>query len=336
MPNYCFLGNERYINAVEGRLKEAGYKRIKDAAKAEWVVTFFTSMTMLEEAYFGDDGLVGTMRAGSIAIDLSACTPNLATEICSVATISNIVMVSAPLCVKNKLAEDVFARVNTYCYAGSEDDGVERALPMLDLLFGDVRPVADAGAAQLARTARTIQNTSEMVSAIEALSLFQACSKSVSSNVDVMALVPNATSPEAFFVLEAVREKRFYGDYTVEMLLSEISAAMMTADDFEMILPQTEAAFHLYELLAIIGGADMSPAALALVYEGDTSNSADGEDGKSEKKDDYGLDWSRVEQLYGSEHEHDHDHEHLDPLGFADGEDYLGDDLSEEYGFSVN
>lgn len=335
MPNFCYIGNEHYIKAVEARLKDAGYERIEDASKAEWVITFFTSMTALEEAYFGDNGLVETMKEGSIAIDISACTPNLATEICSVATVSNLIMVCAPLCVKNKLAEDVFARVNTYCFAGSEDNGVEHALPMLDLLYGDVRPVADAGAAQLARNANTIQNTSEMVSAIEALSLFEACSRSVSSNVDVMSLVPNATSPEAFFILEAVREKRFYGDYTVEMLLSEISAAMMTADDFEMILPQTEAAFHLYELLAIIGGADMSPAALALVYKGEDAE-ASGEDGESgKKKNEYGLDWSRVEQLYGSD-EHDHDHDHLEPLGYSGDDDYLGDDFAEEYGFSFN
>lgn len=336
MPTYCYLGNEHFINAIEGRLKDAGYERIEDASSAEWVITFFTSMTALEEAYFGDSGLVETMKAESIAIDLSACTPNLATEICSVATVSNIAMVCAPLCVKNKLAEDVFARVNTYCYAGSEDDGVERALPMLDLLYGDVRPVADAGAAQLARNARTIQNTSEMVSAIEALSLFQACTKSVSSNVDAMELVPNATSPEAFFILEAVREKRFYGDYTVEMLLSEISAAMMTADDFEMILPQTEAAFHLYELLAIIGGADMTPAALALVYQGENTELSDDEDGTAKKANEYGLDWSRVEQLYGSEHDHDHDHDHLEPLSYGGDDDYLGEEFNEEYGFSFN
>lgn len=335
MAAYCFLGNERYIKAIEGRLAKAGHERVDNVDGAEWVLTFFTSMTALEDAYFGDDGLVGEMNAGTIAIDLSACTPNLASEICSVATVSDLCMVSAPLCVKNKLSEDAFARVNCYCYAGSEDDGVERAMSMLDLLFGDVRPVADAGAAQLARTARTIQNTSEMVSAIEALSLFAACSKSLSSNVDVMELIPHATSPEAYFILEAVKGKRFYGEYTVEMLLSEISAAMMTADDFEMILPQTEAAFHLYELLAIIGGADMSPAALALVYEGDNSAAFEDDaevDGKSGKDaNPYGLDWSRVEQLYGS----DHDHEHIDPLSASD-EDYFNDDFAEDYGFSVN
>ena len=330
MASYCYFGNQRYIDAVKGRLEEAGYDRVESIENAEWVITFYTSLTELENAYFGDDGFVDASNSGKIFIDMSASTPNLSTEICSVATITEITMVAAPLCVKNKLAEDAFARVNCYCYAGSEDDGVEQAMPMLDVLYGDVRPVADAGAAQLVRTARTIQNTSEMVSAIEALSLFDACNRSVGSNVDVMSLIPHATSPEAYFILEAVKEKRFNGEYTVEMLMSEISAAMMTADDFEMVLPQTEAAFHLYELLAIIGGADMSPAALVLVYEGDTSSSLDGEDNANP----YGLDWGRVEKLYGlSEHEHAHDH--LDPLSF-DADSYPDDDFSEEFGFSVN
>ncbi len=362
MSTYCYLGNERYINATQKRLEDAGYERVEDAAKANFVITFYTSLTALEEAYFGDNGLIEVMSKGSVAIDISAGTPNLSSEICSVATVSDLVMVCAPLGVKNKLAQDAFARVNTYCYAGSEDDGVQRAMPVLDILFGDIRPVADAGAAQLSRTARTIQNTSEMVSAIESLSLFAACSKSVASDVDVVSLAPNATSPEAYFILEAVKEKRFYGEYTVEMLLAEISATMMTADDFETILPQIEAAFHLYELLAIIGGADMSPAALALVYEGEPAQGEGvcGEDAQSEGANghesggiesgasregastcDYGLDWSRVEQVYGTS---DHDHDHASGHGEYNDQDYFGedfdddfpDDFAEDYGFSVN
>lgn len=336
MPSYCYLGNQHYINCVEKRLHDVGYKRVDAVENADCVITYFTSITALEDAYFGDDGLVEAMQAGTIAVDLSASTPNLSTEICSVATISDITMVCSPLCVKNKLAKDSFARVNTYTYAGSEDDGVEKASEILNLLFGDVRPVADAGAAQLARTARTIQNTSEMVSAIEALALFDSCSKSITSNVDVKALEPHATSPEAYFILEAVKERRFNGDYTVEMLLSEISAAMMTADDFEMILPQTEAAFHLYELLAIIGGSDMSPAALILVFEGDTSGALDEDaavkkDKNGKTAEDYGLDWSRVEKLYGPS---ELDHDHHDHLGYDD--EFLDDNYSEDFGFSVN
>lgn len=343
MPSYAFRGNEAFASAMEGRLSDAGYVRVEGLDEADFVVTFCTSMTALEELYFGDDALVQTAAEGTVVVDASACTPNLAAEIAAVAAVSNLSMVSAPMVVKNKVAEDAFAHSNLMCFAGSEDGGVDGALPLLEVLFGDVQVVADAGAAQLARAASTIQNTAEMVSAIEALSLFKACSDSVSSGINVKALVPDATSPEASFIIKAVRDERFKGDYTVEMLMSELSAAIMTGDDYETILPQTEAAFHLFELLAMIGGSDMSPAALSLVYEGEPAR-ADGDDEGGEdgeggsRVDSHGLDWGRVEQLYG----HDGADDAVEEYGSdafdmdGDGDPYDDDDFVSGFGYSIN
>ena len=99
--------------------------------------------------------------------------------------------------------------------------------------------------------------------------------------------------------------------------MAELSAAIMAADDAELILPQAEAALHLLELLAVVGGSDKSPAALSLVY------------GEEEECARYGLDWTRAEEVYGGGHAdeddfelgHDHDHD------FDDYDDY------DEYGY---
>ena len=102
-------------------------------------------------------------------------------------------------------------------------------------------------------------------------------------------------TPEAEQVLAAVNEGRFNGTYTVEMLMAELSAALMAADDVDLILPQAEACLHLLELLAVIGGADKAPSALALVY---------GEEAACAEN---GLDWTRAEQAFSSEEEDDYD-----------------------------
>ena len=100
---------------------------------------------------------------------------------------------------------------------------------------------------------------------------------------------------------------RFDGTYTVEMFMAELSAALTAADDVDLILPQAEACLHLLELLAVIGGSDKAPAALALVY------------GEEKTCAEQGLDWTRAEQAYGDVAEgfddldddgHDHGHDH--------------------------
>ena len=336
MPNLAYRGNDAFIDAVKGRLADAGYPLVEDVQDADVVVTFCTSMTALEDLYFGDDALVQNVGAGAMLVDISACTPNLAAEIAAVAAVSEVTMVAAPMIVANKVADEAFVQSNIGCFAGSEGNGVDAALPFLEVLFGSVKIVSDAGAAQLARAASTIQNTAEMVSAIESLSLFKACSASASNGIEVSKLVPDATSDEASYILKAIADERFGGQYTVEMLMSELSAAIMTGDDYETILPQTEAAFHLFELLAMIGGADMSPAALALVYEGEPAN-----EDESSRVDSHGLDWSRVEQLYG----HDVADEVVEEFGTdafpmddasGDGDPYDDDDFASGFGYSIN
>lgn len=339
MPSYAYRGNEALISSIEGRLSDAGYVRQGEVEGADYVITFCTSMTALEDLYFDEGALVETLDPGTYVIDLSACTPNLATEIASVCTVSGLYMISAPLIVKNKVAKEALVQSNLECFAGSEANEVDKVLPLLEVIFGDVNVVADVGSAQLARAASTIQNTAEMVSAIETLSLFKACSASASSGVNVSALVPEATSPEASYILNAVRDEQFSSNYTVEMLMSELSAAIMTGDDYETILPQTEAAFHLYELLAMIGGSDMSPAALALVYEGEPAGLGD-DDGGS-RVDSHGLDWSRVEHMYGNGvaddvmDEFGTDDFSLDDAS-GDGDPYDDDDFASGFGYYVN
>lgn len=78
--------------------------------------------------------------------------------------------------------------------------------------------------------------------------------------------------------------------------MGELTAALTTADDADLILPQAEAVQRLLELLAIIGGSDKAPSALSLVYREEDACAKEG------------LDWTRAEQTYG-DHGHDHDHD---------------------------
>ena len=121
---------------------------------------------------------------------------------------------------------------------------------------------------------------------MEADALYRAVRRS-SASLDQATERVGAATPVAEQVLAAVNTGRFDGTYTVEMFMAELSAALTAADDVDLILPQAEACLHLLELLAVIGGSDKAPAALALVY------------GEEKTCAEQGLDWTRAEQAYG-------------------------------------
>lgn len=316
--SYAYVGAPTFIAAVEGRLAEAGFVRAADSASADIVLTYCTSASALEDLYFGDDGLVTSVAPGSVLVDLSATTPNFAREINAVATVNDLVMVEAPVTVRSLVAEDAFACDNLLGPVASEAEIPPAVRALLEALFGEVVEVGAPGRAQLMRNTHTLPLAAALVSAIEATALDDAAARSVGAlDADQVPLFsPVSADP----VVRAVRQKRFAGDYTAEMLLAELSAALMAADDAEVILPGVEATMHLLELLAVIGGADMAPAALALVYRDEAAGA------------EAGLDWTRAEQAYGGGHDHDHegdeDWDAFDDADWSDPADYDGFDYS--------
>ena len=330
MKAYAFYGSPAIEAVVAPRLAEIGLKRVDDAAAADVALTYCTTTAELEEAYFGTRGFVSDMAAGSLLIDLSAVAPSFARELNAVALVNDLAMVEAPLVVSAISAPDAFAKENLSCFAAGEENAVARASGVLAALFGQVHEAGGPGTAQLARAAFTLQMSAQVIAAIEADALYRSFRRSV-TGAGLGATRPGAASPWANDVMEAVAAGRFDGPYTVEMLMAELSAALMAADDVELILPQAESAIHLLELLAVIGGAQKAPAALSLVYGDEASCAA------------AGLDWTRAEQAYGGGHEgcgcgHDHghghdcDHDHECSCGHHHG-DEDGYDGYDDYGY---
>ncbi len=311
---FAYRGDERLIEAVAGRVEQGGFARTEDVANADAVITYCLVQSELEELYFGDEGLVQVASPGSLLVDLSASTPTFARELNAVATVSNLAMVEAPLVVSDMAARHAFERENLTCFVSGEDKDVTRAEALLACIFNEVRRAGAPGAAQLARAAHTLQMSAQVVSLMEARALW-AASTSVETGVQGKVEVSlHAASEQAESVLRAIEEERFDGDYSAEMLMAELSAALMAADDVDLILPQSEAIMHLLELLAVVGGSEKAPSSLALVY---------GEETECAK---HGLDWGRANEVYGEQCDA-HAHEE----SFASADDRYEDDDADDY-----
>ncbi len=294
---------------VEERLSALGYERVGEVSQAQVVITYCTSQTALEDAYFDEEGIVQAATPGTLIVDLSAATPSFARELNAISVVSDLLPVEAPLVVADVTLEDAFAdRENLMCLVAGEEKDIEAAQPILEALVGSVQVLGASGTAQLARASCTLQTSAQIMAAIEADALYRSV-RSSSTSFGLFSERAGATSPESELMLQAVNEARFAGTYTVEMLMAELSAALMAADDVDLILPQAEACLHLLELLAVIGGADKAPAALALVY---------GEEAACAEN---GLDWTRAEQAYAKDDDE-----------YDDEYDDCGDDCGHDHG----
>lgn len=318
MATYAFMGHENVGEAVAAGLEAAGYDRAAQLADADVVVTYFLTLTELEDAYFDDDGLIQVARPGALLVDASPSTPSMARELEAVATVSDLAFAEAPIAVFDMTAPDAFLDYsNVMCWLAGEQGAVEAARQVVSTFASSVREEGGAGAAQVARAAHTLQAVAQTIAAIEAAALVEAVRHApagTGANVSGTARPLGDVSEAA---LSAVAQERFSGAFSVEMLMAELAAALETADDADLILPQAEAAQHLLELLAVIGGSDLALAALSLVY------------GEEAKCAEHGLDWTRAAEAFGD--------------GSDDGDEDLDDDDDYDdyegyrpFGYSVN
>lgn len=308
---FVFHGNATIGGAVERFAANAGWQRVESLSDADIVVTYCTSQQALEDAYFDEGGFVQAARPGTLLIDLSPSTPGFARELSAMALVSDLRPVEAPIAVLDPTWEDSFSHPdNLLCFVAGEEEDVETAKPLLQAIVGEVRDEGPLGSAQLARAARTVQQVGVLVATAESEALCHAVRRAAWAN-GLAQDAPHPISDDARSYLKAIAEARFEGTYTLEMMMGELAAALTTADDADLILPQTEACMHLLELLAVIGGSDKAPIALSLVY------------GEEEACAEQGLDWTRAEHFYGEREGASHDHDRdVDHDGDGDYDEY--------------
>ena len=303
---FSYAGVEIVGEFVAEKLSERGWEKVDDYVDADVVFTYFLNSGALEDAYFDENGIVKRALEGTMLFDMSPSTPSLARELGAVCTVNGLRFVEAPIVVHDSTRAKAFAVDNVECFiAADEEDLVEEAEGVLEALTAIATRSGGYGTAQLAKSACTSQIVAQVMSAVESAAIFGAITES--------SIAPGCT-PLAALVLAAIEGNRFEGDFTVEMMLADVVSALTAADDAEMVLPHLEAAMHMLEMLAVIGGADKAPAALSLLYCDEKTCT------------DQGLDWSRAEKLYsdgGTQHAHEHAH---DPngidLGWGSGEEF--------------
>ena len=312
MPqSFVFVGATAIGQCVADNLIKAGFVAAGELSAADIVVTYCKSQEDLENVYFDGAGIIASARKGALLIDLSPTTPAAAKEMAGMAQVSDLRPVEAPLYVRDPTVPDAFKDPdNLALFAAGEFDDVQAAEPALDAIAGRVERTGEAGSAQLAKCALTIQQAIGLVGVIESDALVRAVAGEVDAHAALERALALGTVPAwAHSLYHAIEGGAFASTYTVEIIMNEVSCALSAAEDADLIVPQIEAVSYLLNLLATLGGVDMSAAAVSLAYR----------DEDTAKK--HGLDWNRAQEAYEALGGHDHDHDDDDEYDFDDDDD---------------
>jgi 2-hydroxy-3-oxopropionate reductase len=150
---------------------EAGARRASTpgevAAASDSLITMLPDTPDVESVLFGDDGAAGSLRPGSLAIDMSTISPLATREFAARITANGVGYLDAPVSGGEKGAVDGTLSI----MIGGTAEDVERARPLFEAMGKTIVHVGDSGAGQVAKACNQLVVASTIEGVAEALTL---------------------------------------------------------------------------------------------------------------------------------------------------------------------
>lgn len=234
----------------------------KIAAAANIIITMIGAPKDVEDVYLGEDGILTHAQAGSVAIDMTTSSPQLAARIYQVAQGTGISTLDAPVS-----GGDIGARQGTLSImVGGDQETFEKVLPLLEIMGKNIVFQGAPGSGQHCKMANQIAVASTMMGVCEALRYAEKAglsSATVLESIEAGAAGSWALSNLAPRMIEGDFEPGFY----VKHFIKDMNIALDSCADIGLDAPSLQLAKKLYDELAADGGGDFGTHALYKQYK---------------------------------------------------------------------
>lgn len=235
------------------------------AQATEVMITIVGYPHDVEALYLGEDGLVSNARPGTVLIDMTTSSPELAERIAVAAQERGLTALDAPVS-----GGDVGARAgHLTIMAGGDAKAFETVLPLLQLMGQNIRRQGGPGAGQHTKMCNQIAIAAGMVGVCEAMAYAR---KSGLDPESVLASITGGAA--ASWSLSNLAPRMLRGDeapgFYVKHFIKDIQIALESAATLGLDLPGLALAKRLYDSLSRQGGESLGTQALFRLYQDDS------------------------------------------------------------------
>jgi 3-hydroxyisobutyrate dehydrogenase-like beta-hydroxyacid dehydrogenase len=216
----------------------------------------------VEDALFGEGGLVHGLHAGSVVVDCSTISPIASRSFAGRLAELGIAFVDAPVS-----GGPARAQAGTLTImAGGQAEVYERVEPMLAAM-GTPHRVGGVGMGETVKLVNQVVIANVMVANAEALTFAQRSGADLGA---VREILKSATGSN--YVLEQWLPKTWFagtfeGGFALDLLRKDLSAALDAARAIQHSMPATALAYQLYTARSEEGDGALDYSAIAKSYE---------------------------------------------------------------------
>lgn len=230
--------------------------------KSDVVITMLPDSPDVEHVLFGTEGVVSTLRPGSLVIDCSTISPTAAIELAARLAEKGIAFVDAP--VSGGEAGAIAGALAVMM--GGEEEAVRRALDVLDAVAATLVHVGPVGAGQLVKAANQMLVAGNIALVGEAVTLLQRSDVNVDAALTVLGGGLAASK-----VLETKAPKMLTRDFEpgfrVDLHHKDLKIALAAAEQAQIAVPLTGVITQLVQALRSAGDGGLDHSALIKALE---------------------------------------------------------------------
>lgn len=257
-----FNRSREKAEALEHEGAEAADSLAEVARKSSVVITMLPGPPEVEAVVAGEDGLLAGAREGTLLVDMSTSSPDLARDLAAAARRRGVGMLDAPVS-----GGDVGAEEGTLSImVGGHEEDFEKANPLFEVMGETIVHVGEAGAGQVTKACNQIVVALVMEAVSEALVLGEKAGVEPDKVLEVLSggLAANR-------VMEIKREKFLGHDFSpggkVEFHHKDLGIALATGREYGVALPATVLVDQMFAALMAKGRGGWDHSALITLLE---------------------------------------------------------------------
>ncbi len=233
------------------------------AAHGDMVITMVGLPSDVESIYLGAGGIVERARAGSVLVDMTTSSPELAQRVAAAAAARGLHALDAPVSGGDVGARDAKLSI----MVGGDEVAFERALPVLRLMGPNVVRQGGPGCGQHTKMSNQIVIASTMLGVCEGLAY---AARAGLDPATVLASIGGGAAGS--FLLSHLGPRMLAGDFApgffTEHFIKDLGIALHEAARMGLELPGTALAKQLYDRLAAQGHGRAGTQVLFRAYGG--------------------------------------------------------------------
>lgn len=232
------------------------------AADSDVVITMVGYPADVEQVYFGDQGLLEGARPGTVLIDMTTSSPDLAIRIAEEGKKKGLSVLDAPVSGGDRGAREATLAI----MVGGEKEVFDSMVPLFNIMGKGIVLQGGPGSGQHTKMSNQIAIASGMMGVCEAV----VYAKKAGLDPD-RVLSSISAGAAGSWSLSNLAPRMLKGDFApgffVKHLIKDMKIAVEEAKRMKMEVPGLEKTLELYEELASMGFGDNGTQALYKLYD---------------------------------------------------------------------